>query len=168
MVDAVLDDAERFEVALPRPTAQVRELFEAQARVLDAVTRPALVHFDLWDGNILVDRRGDRARVGGLIDAERAFWGDPVADFVSLALFSDIERDEAFLAGYRAAGGNVSFDADTRLRLQLYRGYLYLIMWVEAVPRGFDEERRRWLRQQVVRPLAAAFDAWSGTGAVAR
>jgi aminoglycoside phosphotransferase (APT) family kinase protein len=160
MVDAVLDDAERFDVVLPRPTAEVRELFRAQSAVLDVVSRPALVHFDLWDGNILVDGRGDRARVGGLIDAERAFWGDPLADFVSLALFSDIERDEAFLAGYRAAGGSVIFDAETRLRLRLYRGYLYLIMWVETVPRGFDGEYRDWLRANVVRPLADTFEAW--------
>lgn len=168
MVDAVLADAERFEVTLPRPIAQIRDLFEARSAVLDEVTRPALVHFDLWDGNILVDRRGEHARIGGLIDGERAFWGDPVADFVSLALFGDIERDEAFLAGYRAAGGSVTFDAATRLRLLLYRSYLYLIMWVETVPRDFDEPHREWLRRQVVRPLAKTFDTWveAGTAAV--
>lgn len=165
MIDAVLADAERFAVPLPRPTAEVRELFEARSAVLDAVTRPALVHFDLWDGNILVDRRGERARIGGLIDGERAFWGDPVADFVSLALFGDIERDEAFLAGYRAAGGQVTFNAETRLRLALYRGYLYLIMWVETVPRDFDQPHREWLRRQVVRPLARTLDQWAETGA---
>jgi aminoglycoside phosphotransferase (APT) family kinase protein len=166
MVDAVLADAERFEVVLPRPAAEVRELFETQAPVLDVVSRPALVHFDLWDGNILVDR--ERARIGGLIDAERAFWGDPLADFVSLALFGDLERDEAFLTGYRAAGGDARFDAGARLRLHLYRGYLYLIMLVEAVPRGFDEPHRAWLSRQVHRPLAATLRAWARVGAVAR
>ncbi|MGW3107595.1 hypothetical protein [Streptomyces sp. NPDC001100] len=45
----------------------------------------------------------------GLIDAERAFWGDPHADFVSLALFDDIEKDAAFVACYREAGGQVAF-----------------------------------------------------------
>ena len=87
-------------------------------------------------------RRVDPAghRIGALIDAERAFWGDPLAEFVSLALYGDIERDTAFLAGYRGAGGAVTFDIAARQRLSLYRTYLNLIMWVEAVPRGFGQE----------------------------
>ncbi len=163
MVDAVLADAERFDVPLPRPSDRIRELFAAQSAVLDEVTTPCLVHFDLWDGNVLVEGAGtDDARIGALIDAERAFWGDPLADFVSLALFGDIEQDDDFLAGYRSAGGSVTFDAATRQRLTLYRSYLYLIMWVEAVPRGSDAARRAWLRQQVLRPLTATLAAWSG------
>ncbi|MDN0201114.1 aminoglycoside phosphotransferase family protein [Streptomyces sp. S.PNR 29] len=162
MVDAVLDDAGRFDVTLPRPTDEIRALFAAQSPVLDEVTVPRLVHFDLWDGNILVDQGPDGPRIGALIDAERAFWGDPVAELVSLGLFHDIERDEAFLNGYRAAGGSVVFDASTRTRLALYRAYLHLIMWVEAVPRQFDAQHRAWLEREALKPLAATFDDWSG------
>jgi hypothetical protein len=53
MVNAVLADAGRFAVALPRPAAGIQEWFTAQAAVLDEVTTPVLVYFDLWDGNIL-------------------------------------------------------------------------------------------------------------------
>jgi aminoglycoside phosphotransferase (APT) family kinase protein len=157
MVDAVLADAGTYAVTLPRPVADIQALFADQAAPLDEVTTPVLVHFDLWDGNILIDG----SRVGALIDAERAFWGDPVAEFVSLALFGDIEQDPAFLHGYRAAGGTVTFDAATRQRLSLYRAYLYLIMWVEAEPRRFSEEHREWLHAKVFQPLAAAFEQWS-------
>ena len=107
---------------------------------VDEVTTPVLVHFDLWDGNILVESGSAGHRIGALIDAERAFWGDPLAEFVSLALFTDIEQDTAFLHGYRAAGGTVTFDLAARQRLALYRAYLYLIMWVETAPRGFGQE----------------------------
>jgi Phosphotransferase enzyme family len=100
-------------------------------------------------------------RIGGLIDAERAFWGDPLAEFVSLALFADIERDPPFLNGYRKAGGTVTFDAGARLRLSLYRAYLYLIMWVEAAPRKSDAARLDRLRHLVLRPLARILDEWS-------
>jgi hypothetical protein len=103
----------------------------------------------------------DGDRVGGLIDAERAFWGDPLAEFVSLALFGDIEEDAAFLRGYRAAGGAVTFDAATRHRISLYRAYLYLIMWVEVVPRGYGEKVLRWRRPKVLQPLTAMLDDWS-------
>jgi aminoglycoside phosphotransferase (APT) family kinase protein len=161
MIDAVLADAARFAVTLPRPISEVRALFESKASVLDEVTRPVLAHFDLWDGNILVETGPHGRRVGALIDGERAFWGDPFADFVSLALFGDIETDAAFLRGYRAAGGTATFDDASRLRLSLYRGYLYLIMWVEAAPRQYSQQRLDWLRGAVFQPLASAFDDWS-------
>jgi aminoglycoside phosphotransferase (APT) family kinase protein len=161
MVDAVLADAERFAVTLPRPAAEIRALFESKAEVLDEVTRPVLTHFDLWDGNILVETGQDGHRVGAVIDAERAFWGDPLADFVSLALFADVEDDAAFLRGYRGAGGTVTFDAASRLRLSLYQSYLYLIMWIEVVPREYGEGRLEFLRGRVWDPLAAALADWS-------
>jgi aminoglycoside phosphotransferase (APT) family kinase protein len=156
MVSAVLEDARTFAVTLPRPITDVEGWFADRAHVLGAVTSPALVHFDLWDGNILVSSEPDGLRIGALIDAERAFWGDPLGDFVSTALFGDIEEDAAFIDGYRAAGGTVTFDDATRLRLLLYRTYLNLIMWVEAVPRQASSERVEWLRGRVFEPLAAA------------
>jgi aminoglycoside phosphotransferase (APT) family kinase protein len=164
MVDAVLADAERFSVALPRPVAEVRDLFAAQAAVLEQVTTPVLVHFDLWEGNVMVGQGGTGRQLTGLIDAERAFWGDPLAEFVSLALFGDPAQDAALLDGYRAAGGTVSFDDAGRLRLALYRTYLYLIMWVEAIPRGFDAGARSRLVSLVLRPMEQAFAEWSASG----
>ncbi len=89
MFDAVLADADRYGVPLP----EIRSLVHRHAARFDEVARPALVHFDLWDGNVLADETG-------LVDGERAFWGDPVADFVSLALFREIDAD--FLTGYGA------------------------------------------------------------------
>src|ERR1700722_5728210 len=157
MVQAVLADAETFAVTLPRPVADVLEWFEARAAFLDEVTTPVLVHFDLWDGNILVEPNSAGHRISALIDAERAFWGDPLAEFVSLALYGDIERDTAFLDGYRRAGGAVTFDVAARQRLSLYRAYLYLIMWVETAPRGFGRELLDRIYGKVFQPLAAAF-----------
>ncbi|MDC0765454.1 phosphotransferase family protein [Streptomyces sp. HD] len=156
MLDAVLDDARRFGARLPRPADAVAHTLRAAHHALDEVTVPCLVHFDLWQGNILVDRASGEARIGGLIDGERMFWGDPLADFVSLALLGDIKRDEAFLAGYREAGGRADFDVPARLRLALYRGYLYLIMLTETVPRAVDAAQARWVRERVAPELLAA------------
>jgi aminoglycoside phosphotransferase (APT) family kinase protein len=163
MVGAVLADASRFGVTLPLPAARVRALFEAQAPALDEVTTPVLVHFDLWDGNILVVSSPRGRQIGGLIDAERAFWGDPLADFVSLGLFGDITADRAFLHGYRSAGGAACTGTAPR-RLALYRAYLYLIMWVEAAPRQYRGARLARLRRLVYGPLAATFASWSRSG----
>ncbi|MFI8215275.1 phosphotransferase family protein [Streptomyces sp. NPDC085932] len=167
MFDAVLDDARRYGAELPRPLDAVARTAASAYGALDEVTVPCLVHFDLWRGNILVDRSAGPARVGGLIDGERMFWGDPVADFVSLALLGDIRRDEAFLDGYREAGGRTRFDVPARLRLALYRAYLYLIMLTETVPRAAGEEQRRRVWQAVAPELVAALDEIRATaGAV--
>jgi aminoglycoside phosphotransferase (APT) family kinase protein len=158
MFDAVLDDARRYGARLPRPVDAVARTARSAYGALDEVTVPCLVHFDLWRGNILVDRSGGEARIGGLIDGERMFWGDPLADFVSLALLGDIRQDEAFLAGYREAGGRAGFDTPARLRLALYRAYLYLIMLTETIPREVGEEQERWVQETVAPELVAALD----------
>ncbi|MER6423163.1 aminoglycoside phosphotransferase family protein [Streptomyces sp. NPDC001137] len=158
MLEAILDDARRFAARLPRPVDEIARTLRAAYDALDEVTVPALVHFDLWDGNILVARSADSVRIGGLIDGERMFWGDPLAEFVSLALLGDIRKDEAFLSGYREGGGRAEFDRPALLRLALYRAYLYLIMLVETVPRAMREGDVRWREQEVAPELVAALD----------
>ncbi|MCP2163169.1 phosphotransferase family protein [Goodfellowiella coeruleoviolacea] len=160
MLAAVLADAERFGVALPAPAADITALVRAQRPVLDEVTEPVLVHFDLWEGNVMLDTGAPAGpRIAGLIDAERAFWGDPLADFVSLALFGDIEDDPALLAGYREAGGRAVFTPAARRRLLLYQAYLYLIMTVEGVPRGTRGPAALLSRRLAARGLTRALRA---------
>ncbi|MGW0633576.1 phosphotransferase family protein [Streptomyces sp. NPDC002758] len=153
MFDAVLADARHYGARLPRSADEVARTARAAHAALDEVTVPRPVHFDLWPGNILVDRSAGEPRIGGLIDGERMFWGDPLADFVSLALLGDIRKDEAFLAGYREAGGRAEFDVPARLRLALY-----LIMLTETVPRAVGEERACRVRDLVAPELVFALD----------
>ncbi|GGN57287.1 phosphotransferase [Streptomyces albiflavescens] len=159
MYDAVLDDARRYDAWLPRPADEVARTAKAAYDALDQVTVPRLVHFDLWRGNILVERSdGTAPRIGGLIDGERMFWGDPLADFVSLALLADIKQDVDFLTGYQEAGDRAEFDFSARQRLALYRSYLYLIMLVETVPRATGAEQLARVREAVAPELLAALD----------
>ncbi|MFI6095943.1 phosphotransferase [Lentzea sp. NPDC051213] len=137
MFDAVLADARRYGVTLPAPG------LARHAAAFDEVTRPALVHFDLWDGNILTD-----SGLTGLVDGERAFWGDPVAEFVSLALFGSIESDSDFLAAY-----GFEFTDSARVRLAAYQAYLYSIMLTERVPRGSTDPA---MERLITDALAAA------------
>jgi aminoglycoside phosphotransferase (APT) family kinase protein len=160
MLDVILTEAEQFRVVLPRTPDAIRKLAAAHASVLDEVTTPVLVHYDLWDGNILIDFDGETPRIGGIIDAERAFWGDPLADFVSLALMADIGSDQAFLTAYGEAGGPAQLDDSSQIRLALYRSYLDLIMLIEAVPRGYTGgPQREWLDGRVAPALATELDA---------
>ncbi|MFD4950746.1 MULTISPECIES: phosphotransferase family protein [unclassified Streptomyces] len=158
MYAAVLDDARRHGAPLPRPADEIAGTAEAAYGALDEIAVPRLVHFDLWPGNVLLDRSEAGVRIGGLIDGERMFWGDPAADFVSLALLGDIREDEAFLAGYRAAGGRAEFGRTARMRLALYRSYLYLIMLTETIPRALGPDHEHWVRDHVAPQLSAAVE----------
>ncbi|MFF8966521.1 phosphotransferase family protein [Streptomyces globisporus] len=160
MTEAVLADAETYRARLPYPVGHIRTVLAGAATVLDEVTRPALVHFDLWPGNLLVTGEPGARTIGGIIDGERMFWGDPVADFVSLALFGDIERDRDFLAGYAEARcSELEFTDALRTRCALYRSYLYLIMLVETVPRGVGPEAADETWELVAPHLVDALDA---------
>ncbi|MFI9006208.1 phosphotransferase family protein [Actinosynnema sp. NPDC053489] len=143
MVDAVLADAERFGVELP----DVRPAVAARAHLLDEVTEPVLVHFDLWEANIFLAD----GHVEGIIDPERALFGDPLAEIVTVALFTDLDED--YLAGYGVPG----FTGAERARIALYRAYLCLVMIVEGVPRGYAGEEReghvRFFREKLAEYL---------------
>ncbi|WP_327292290.1 phosphotransferase family protein [Streptomyces sp. NBC_01198] len=160
MTGAVLDDAAAFGSWLPRPAGAIRSALAAGAGALAEVTEPALVHFDLWAGNVLLDGAPGARTISGLIDGERMLWGDPLADFASMTLLlGAAESDPAFLAGYGAAGGRTAFDAAARVRIALYRSYLYLIMLVEVVPRATEGEHLAWVRDVIGPRLTAALDA---------
>ncbi|MFD6419574.1 phosphotransferase family protein [Streptomyces sp. NPDC060194] len=152
MLDALFADAERYGAWLPRPLDEIRALTARAAGALDEVTAPAPVHFDLWEGNLLVDGAPGAYRLSGVIDAERMFFGDPLADLVSLGLFGRAEEDAELMAGLGWSG----VDAGGRTRLALYRTYLYTIMLTETVPRGSDEEGVRWTREHAGGALADA------------
>lgn len=77
MFDALLADARGYGAWLPRPADEVAAVARAAYAALDEVTVARLVHFDLWPGNILVDRAGATPRIGGLVDGERMFWEIP-------------------------------------------------------------------------------------------
>jgi fructosamine-3-kinase len=150
MVDELLDDGLRWAVELPAPAERIRRLVARHTGLLDQVTRPALVHFDLWDGNVLALPGPDgTARLTGLVDGERYLFGDPLVDLVAPALFHRIEEDprHPFLIGYAGRPGPPAWlDAAARRRLALYRMHLYLLMTVEMPSRGMTgpDDRPRY------------------------
>jgi fructosamine-3-kinase len=147
MVEALLHDAEDWQVALPVAAARVRAAITGHADLLKGVTTPTLLHFDLWDGNVLVAPDG---HLSGLVDGERYLCGDPLVDFSSAALFRDIfdEPDHPFLRGYQSVRPFV-IDDGVRRRAWLYQLYLYLVMTVEFPSRGMTMASNgdRWARQ---------------------
>ncbi|HZZ36184.1 MAG TPA: aminoglycoside phosphotransferase family protein, partial [Caulobacteraceae bacterium] len=159
MLDAVLDDALRLD--MDPPLEPLRSRLRGVAERLDIGGPPRLIHYDLWDGNVLVSRGEAGWSITGLIDWERAFYGDPLAEIVSLTFHSGMAADADLLAGWsRAASTRLVLDAAASRRLALYRAYLWLLMLVEAGPRGFliTQPPAKWdaIRRRLDRDLAAA------------
>jgi aminoglycoside phosphotransferase (APT) family kinase protein len=153
MTANVLADAERLGATLPAAPERIGALLRRHADALDDVHRPALVHFNLWDGNILVTRDGPYGwRVTGLVDAERAFYGDPLAELVSLTLLREIEEAPEVLDGFAAGGTPVELTGRVRRRIALYRTYLYLIMAIAGSTRGWHDPE--WMAEPLERQLA--------------
>jgi fructosamine-3-kinase len=147
MIDSLRADAAAWNVPLP-PLDGVAERYHD---VLAAVTRPALLHFDLWDGNVLA---GPDGALTGLVDGERYLYGDPLLDLVSPAVLRRIEDlpDHPFLAGYRPS----PFDQAARIRLALYRIHLYGLMIAEGPSRGIQiaDGRHDFITGLLVQELA--------------
>ncbi|MFD0660330.1 phosphotransferase family protein [Thermocatellispora tengchongensis] len=101
---------------------------------------PSLVHFDIWPGNVFLTFGDGPPRIQAIIDHERSFWGDPLADFVTPTIFGELDETDDLVTGYREAGGTVELTPSARTRLALYRAYLYLILLVENGPRQYPEE----------------------------
>ncbi|HEY7174498.1 MAG TPA: aminoglycoside phosphotransferase family protein [Micromonosporaceae bacterium] len=72
MIDALMSDADSFDVTLPVTPSAVRSVIAAHRDTLATVSVPSLVHFDLWDGNVLATPDADAtAHLSGFVDGER-------------------------------------------------------------------------------------------------
>lgn len=147
MVDDVLADGGAAKVTLPMPPELIRAVVSDAADLLDEVTQAQLVHWDLWDGNILVDSAS--LQVTGLIDFERALWGDPVMELQ----FRSAAADPAFGDAY----GSRPMDAPgAHRRRLLYDLYLFVVMSVEVAYRHYPtDDMERYARHHLDRTLRA-------------
>jgi aminoglycoside phosphotransferase (APT) family kinase protein len=141
MMAGVLADGVDRQVNLPLPYEQLAQGLARHYDVLQEIVLPRLVHWDLWDGNILVD--GDPKRVTGVIDFERSLWGDPLME----VNFGGLTVSEAFLEGYGLS--MLQTDAQQR-RKSLYKVYLYLIMVIECYYRQYESDHQeKWARPRL-------------------
>lgn len=159
MLDELLRDAERYDVALPVPAPELRQLVADNAVHLAEVTEPRLVHFDLWTGNIFVSTppEGTTRRITGLIDGERMIWGDPLMEFVGMDVFGRADQDPDIAAGYLRAGGVMEAGEAAERRLTLYHLYMQLLLLIEMTPRGYtDPEYLEWFHGECPKRILAA------------
>jgi aminoglycoside phosphotransferase (APT) family kinase protein len=141
----VLQDGQDLHIRLPLPNDEIYLLLGRHYVALDEVTAPSLVHWDLWDGNIFLDLQ--TGSITGIIDFERALWGDPLME----ANFVFWQNSSAFLEGY----GIPMLDTPARQTCRLlYNVYLWLIMVIECYYRAYENDHQeKWAREQLARDL---------------
>ena len=141
MLQGVLQDGLDVDMPLPMPYPDILALARAKYAALQSVTTPALVHWDLWDGNIFIDPITHN--ITGIIDFERALWGDPLME----VNFGGLGDKPQFRTGY---GPDLLAEPGAPTRKMLYNLYLYLIMVIECRYRQYETpDQENWARQML-------------------
>lgn len=137
MMDMILSDGKAHGLKLPYE--RYEKLLKDKGQYLEQVKEPILVNYDLHPGNIFLIKQGDKYVIEGIVDFERAYWGDPYADFPAAFLMTDdVSKRESFWKAYKeAANINHDITKEEKIRLLMYRLYIFTIMWVEVYRYNF-------------------------------
>ncbi len=144
MLDDILNDGKEYNVKLPLEYNKIKELIMTNLSVFDEVVAPQLVHWDLWDGNVFINNEN---KIAGIIDFERALWGDPLME----VYFGDMFRSESFCKGY---GRDTLTSEKSKIRRIIYNIYVYLILFIECDYRKYgDEKHKKWTHDLLEKEL---------------
>jgi aminoglycoside phosphotransferase (APT) family kinase protein len=135
-------------------------LLDEHMPLFDRRARSSLLHMDIWGQNILVDHAGE---LTGLVDWDRALWGDPEIEFAVLD-YCGISTPE-FWEGY---GRPRDESPEARTRMVFY--FLYELQKYIVIRHGrsHDPTAAAGYKAQVGRVLTQCFSrqAWPmGPGA---
>ena len=129
MIVHILQDGHEAGVELPFLYDTIYTRLQTCYGVLDEVRQPVLVHWDLWDGNIFVDP--ETKKISGVLDCERALWGDPLME-VNFGAFG---FNPELMEGY---GLDLLSTPSAKTRRILYNIYLWLVMIIECTYRQYN------------------------------
>jgi len=135
MIKDILEDGSHFDIPLPLPYDEIYELILDNASYLKEVKTASLVHWDLHPGNIFIDEKN---QISGIIDCERALWGDPLME----VYFSNMFNPNNFSKGYSKEMLKTKAE---KCRRTMYNIYLYLVMVIECTYRQYkSNDQEKW------------------------
>ena len=140
MWNKLLDDIVAVGGYAPEEADALRRLLDARLPFFDRPVPASLLHMDIWGQNLLVDGRGD---LTGIVDWDRALWGDPEIEFAVLDYCGVSEP--AFWEGYGAPRDASPEARVRRLFYLLYELQKYIVIrrGRQRDPAGADRYKRR-------------------------
>lgn len=155
MFGQLLEDCKFHKVNIPYE--RIEQALKYNIQFLEEIKKPSLVMFDCHEGNVFVNKRNGEYEIQGIIDFERAFWGDPAADFPAAFIMSDdIRKEEAFLASYfEKSDTKKEYTRDDEIRFQMYRMYILTVMAGETFRYGplYAKMQREWAKSGILKCL---------------
>jgi aminoglycoside phosphotransferase (APT) family kinase protein len=141
--------------------APIHDLVIAHRHILDEVQQPHLLHGDLWLFNILINRSGGSSAINGVLDADRAWCGDPMADWTMFVLRKS-ESEETrqahrmFWEGYgpRALSANAEIRGLFYDAMNASSGFVWAIKEHDAHTQALATAELRALAQRLAASLS--------------
>lgn len=152
MWDRLMGDLEACGVFLPENADDARRAIERNIGAFDYTGDARLLHMDIWTQNILVDQEGTLC---GIIDWDRALWGDPELEFAVLAYCGF--DNPAFREGYGTLpSGHTGGEHEAEVRKRFYHLYevlKYPVIWTLRGGRGSRISEHRDYGLSMIRGL---------------
>ena len=130
MWNRLIDDVVSVGHYSDEESGSLRALLDRHLALFDRPVPSSLLHMDVWHQNILVDEAGD---VTGLVDWDRALWGDAEIEFAVLD-YCGISQP-AFWEGY---GWERDLSPEARVRQAFY--LLYELQKYIVIRQGRNED----------------------------
>ena len=139
MLMNLVHDAKRKNVDIIYRAEDFLDRLEKDKTAFEGIMPATLVHWDMWEGNVFVDH----GHVSGIIDWERAMWGEAFMD----DRFRYHSRNKSFLTGF----GRISLNDDEMTRIRWYDIILYLTMMIEVYYREYETESQYfWAKDKLM------------------
>jgi len=142
IVSDLLSDSRDLNVKISVPYAEIESIIDAHIHACDEVKTPKLVHWDLWNGNVLVRDN----KISGVIDFERSLYADVLMEHY----FRKHAINAHFNSGYGIDFDSMQLDKNAKTRLALYDLYIALIWQIEYYSRNYDEGQLGWREEHLV------------------
>lgn len=141
MIADLMNDAARINLLLSIDKKTALTIIKSYQAELSQVKNSVLVHKDLWDGNIFVDKSS--YDLVGIIDSERAILGDPLMEIVC----GHYHHNPTFIEAYL---GRKDLNPSENSRLLLYLLYINLLMVIECPYREYPNDNQfNWASEQL-------------------